>query len=147
MNRIPESCPSATARVRASGCLPVPTRCNCCGAPVRCVHHSEHYGKIYSDWPWLYACTACDASVGLHPRTELPLGLLADKATRQARKQAKERFNRLWQQGDISRTGAYAWLARKLRIPVDACHFGQFDVARCRQADAILATWVRRKPV
>lgn len=139
-------CPQAAARVRQSGCLPVPTRCNCCGGTVRCVHHTVLYGKAYGDWPWAYVCDMCDASVGLHPNTDLPLGLLADKATRQARKQAKESFNRLWQRGDISRSGAYAWLARKLRLPVTECHFGQFDQARCAHAEAILATWVRRRP-
>jgi len=33
----------------------------------------------------------------------------------------------------MTRTDAYAWLAKTLGIPPTACHIGQFDEAGCQQ--------------
>ena len=77
-------------------------------------------------------CTGCDSYVGLHPFTGIPLGTLATRPMRDARKQAKAAFNPLWQDGAMTRSDAYAWLAAELSITnVEECHIGWFDVAQC----------------
>ena len=129
--------PSHSATTRVKNPMPAPTGCPYCGANVELVNNSEIYGRSYGEWPWAYSCCSCDAYVGLHPQTAIPLGTLADAPTRAARKSAKDAFNPLWQQGAMSRSAAYAWLAAQLGIAdVNACHIGWFDIKTCARAVA-----------
>lgn len=135
----------ATARVKAP--LPAPTHCRYCGARVSIVNNSEIYGKPHGDWPWLFLCgnRLCRAYVGLHPFTNIPLGTLADGPTREARGQAKQVFNPIWQSGHMTRTEAYQWLASQLGIGnVDECHIGYFDVAVCHRVVAACLELARK---
>ncbi|MBK4735985.1 zinc-finger-containing protein [Noviherbaspirillum pedocola] len=128
-------CQRAIARVLNP--LPAPKRCPDCGAKVEIVNHTAIYGKAYSEWPWAYRCTAtwkCDSRVGMHPQTNIPLGALANRETRAARMQAKDAFNPLWQSKRMTRSEAYAWLAKQLSIAkVESCHIGWFDVKTCQR--------------
>lgn len=126
--------PSRKATARVPDPMPAPTVHETCGGPVGIAHHSEVYGREYHDWPWLYRCTNCDAQVGMHPFTNIPLGTLADKALRNERKACKQPFEMLWQHGRMGRAEAYAALAAHLGIDVSACHFGLFDAAQCQAA-------------
>ena len=130
--------PSRRAIARVLNPIPAPTVCPYCASPVSIEGNSAVYGKPYGHWPWVYLCQGegCCAYVGMHPFTNIPLGTLADEATRSARKLSKELFNPLWARGEgtMSRTEAYEWLAAQLGIPVAECHFGWFDVAMCRRA-------------
>lgn len=125
--------PSRRATARVLNALPAPTVCSC-GRPVEIAHHEQVYGGEYSDWPWMYRCAPCDASVGMHPFTNIPLGTLADRELRAIRKACKQPFEMLWQNGRMDRKAAYGGLARHLRIPVEQCHFGWFDADTCRSA-------------
>src|SRR5690606_15428334 len=69
-----------------------PTECPHCSGTVALVNNAEISGRSYGDWPYAYWCEDCDAYVGLHPKTDLPLGTLATPAMREARKQAKSVF-------------------------------------------------------
>ena len=130
--------PSRSATARVKNPLPAPAVCPHCSAAVGLVNNSEIYGRSYGEWPWAYSCTECDAYVGLHPWTAIPLGTLADADTRAARKAAKDAFNPLWQRGPMSRTEAYVWLAAQLGIPdVNDCHVGWFDIETCTRVIAV----------
>lgn len=119
---------------RVKDALPIPAVCNCCGGEVRLVENSEIYGgRSFGDWPYAYLCRDCFAYVGLHPGTDLPLGTLADKPLREARKTCKKPFEQIWRD-HMTRTQAYAWLAEQLGLPAEECHFGLFDIALCKQA-------------
>lgn len=129
------------ARVEKVGddALPVPTVCPNCGAPVRLGSHEEIYGgRSFGSWPYIYICESeeCNSYVGLHAFTNLPLGTLADKATRDARKSCKPAFEKLWKTGKapLGRNQAYAWLAEALGIAEKDCHFGHFDADQCEKA-------------
>jgi len=131
---IPPLNPSRRATARVTNPLPVPTICPYCNGPVQLVSNRVIYGREYGEWPWAYRCcdTDCDSYVGLHPFTAIPLGTLANAATRNARKRAKAVFNPMWQNGTMTRNDAYAWLAAQLGIAnKDECHIGWFDVDRC----------------
>lgn len=130
--------PDPRAEQRVRDALPAPTHCRFCAAEFRIMHHDTVYGRAYGDWPWCYACTACDARVGLHPGTAIPLGTLADGATRAARRRAKAPFQAYVAQCGGKRHKAYAELARRMHIPVRECHFGWFSEAQCGQAETIL---------
>ncbi|NML34543.1 hypothetical protein HHL14_27390 [Paraburkholderia sp. G-4-1-8] len=129
--------PSRRATARVTNPLPQPTICPHCGSAVELVSNSHIYGREYGEWPWAFRCTdnECDSYVGLHPFTGIPLGTLANAATRAARKRAKNAFNPLWQDGGQFKRGeAYAWLAGQLGITdVSTCHIGWFDVAMCNR--------------
>lgn len=125
--------PSRSATSRVLNPLPAPTTC-ACGRSVEIAHHLQVYGAEYSDWPWIYRCAHCDASVGMHPFTSIPLGTLADKQLRALRKSCKQPFELLWSNGRMDRKAAYGALARHLRIPVEECHFGWFDADTCKRA-------------
>lgn len=125
--------PSRKAIQRVPDPLPAPT-VHTCGKPVEIAHHTEVYGKVYSEWPWMYRCMACDATVGMHPFTGIPLGTLANKELRRARTVSKQPFEQVWQGGLMTRTEAYQRLAQHLDIAVDQCHFGLFDEDQCRIA-------------
>lgn len=125
--------PSKTATARVKNPLSAPKICKC-GGEVKIAGHKEVYGRDYSDWPWMYRCDKCDSYVGMHPFTNIPLGTLADKETRTARNECKQSFNEIWQDGHMSRSDAYKWLAKKMGIKQEECHFGWFDADTCYTA-------------
>ena len=131
--------PSAKATKRVLNPLPAPTVHEACGTAVEIKHHTQIYGREYGEWPWMYRCATCDAMVGMHPFTSIPLGTLADRALRAARNAAKKPFEQLWQDQWMTRSEAYAELAAHLGIDVEACHFGWFDAAQCERA----GNWAR----
>lgn len=130
--------PSRKAIKRVLNPLPAPTVCPHCGGEVQICSNDVIYGRKYGDWPWAYVCMnqgQCDAYVGMLPFTNIPLGTLATREIREARKLAKAAFNPLWQ-GDaprFNRSEAYQWLASQLGIEKETCHVGWFDVAMCQK--------------
>lgn len=129
---IPPSDPEAEKRVVDK--FPIPKECHYCDGSVELVNNSKIYnGVSYGDWPYVYVCTECGASVGTHKNTHLPLGTLADKHTRDARILAKDSFNPLWISMGLKRMEAYQWLADEMSIPLSECHIGLFDVSQCLQ--------------
>lgn len=125
--------PSRRAMARVQNPLPIPRICPHCGSAVTLVDNSEIYGASYGDWPYAYRCQSmsCDSHVGLHPYTNLPLGTLAQPSTRAARTFAKQHFNPIWKQGDMTRSEAYEWLAKGMGLEREECHLGLFSEAQC----------------
>lgn len=126
--------PSKTAIKRVKNPLPAPEVCHYCSGQVEIAPHDQVYGNSYGNWPWVYLCKNCFAYVGMHPFTDIPLGTLADQATRRARKNCKAPFERLFKSGRFTRIEAYKALSEKLNIPFNECHFGWFDVDMCEKA-------------
>lgn len=126
--------PSKRAIKRVKNPLPKPEVCNLCGGHVLIKSHTEIYGRNYGDWPWVYGCVSCGAYVGLHPFTDIPLGTLADKETREARNKCKAPFEIIHKHGYLSRNDAYQALSEKLGIDKKDCHFGWFDIEMCEKA-------------
>jgi len=129
-----------------------PHSCPYCQSPVELVNNAVVYNKrSFGDWPYLYICSnrqKCDAYVGLHPETDIPLGTLANKETRDARLAVKGVFNRIWQDKHMSRSEAYRFLAKRMQISDrDAkrdCHIALFDVAQCRKAQSICTDYLTK---
>ena len=80
---------------------------------------------------WL--CRPCWAYVGCHPGTEVPLGTLADAATRKARSRAHAAFDPLWKSGafGLSRAQAYAWLREVMGLTKETGHIAMMDAEQC----------------
>lgn len=113
--------------------LPIPEQCDHCASfDVAYVNNEVIYGRPCGDWPMAYYCSACEAAVGCHPGTNIPLGRMADKRTRQLRAVAHKHFDPLWRSGAMSRTEAYKLLSKLLNIPHEKCHISQLDAEQLR---------------
>ena len=143
--------PSKKATARVKDALPAPCECRFCQGEVTIEKNSKIYsGREYGEWPWIYFCNSCGASVGLHPFTNIPLGTLADKPTKNARKNVKNKFYTFMDEASVSRNEAYSLLADMMDIPKSECHFGWFDVSDCDKANIALDKLLsgeRRKPI
>lgn len=130
---------SRRALRRVKNPLPAPTQCPNCQWDVVLTTNADIYGREYGEWPYAYLCTngMCDSYVGLHPDTDIPLGTLADSDLRESRKAAKAAFFARMRHQGMDRSAMYSWLATQMGIPVDECHFGWFDHAKCELAQRI----------
>ena len=122
-----------------------PEVCPYCGKEVVCRDSDIIYGRSYgmvwvcSSWP------KCDAYVGCKKGTSQPLGRLADKELRFWKKQAHDKFDKLWKNGDMNRTYAYTWLSRTLAIPPEKCHIGMFDITLCKAVCTAVSRYYAEK--
>lgn len=124
---LPVNAPEALARVKDF--LKPPEICPCCGGAVELVSNEVFYKRVLG-WPLTYRCMDCDARVGCHPGTDLPLGTLADEVTRRARRAAHAAFDPLWQRkGKKARSRAYQALANALGLP--QAHISWMDAQEC----------------
>lgn len=114
--------------------LPRPISCNCCGSPRVHLQKRALMGmRVTHAWDLVWHCLDCLALVGCHEGTDIPLGLMADTQTREARFQAHKTFDRLWRGGGMSRRDAYIWMSQKLMIPLEAAHIGMLSLDQCEQ--------------
>lgn len=113
------------------------TVCPYCGSHVILTSNSAIYGREYGNGK-CYKCTKCDAYVGVHTGTRIPLGRLANKELRELKKKCHALFDPMWKSGEKSRGECYRWLSGKLQIPLRECHFGWFDKEQLLQSLNIL---------
>jgi hypothetical protein len=109
--------------------------CPECGSPSKCVRSEVVYGRSYG--VWLYVCRRypeCDTYCGTHRGTKQPLGDMANRETRELRKQVHAAFDPLWKTGRMKRDDAYQTLADAMRISIHECHVGMFSAIRCKAA-------------
>lgn len=99
-------------------------------------HRKDLWGKKF------YVCHPCDARVGCHGTSEKPLGRLANAELRAAKSKAHRFFDPLWREHKRfkNRGAAYAWLAKKMNLPMSQCHIGMFNVEQCRE----VVNWCKR---
>lgn len=120
-----------------------PTRCNICGGHVVFTSNATIYGKEYGSGK-CYLCQSCGAYTGTHrPRPKEALGLLADEPMRKGKVMCHDLFDAMWKgkrKARKKRKDLYAWLADRMGIPVEECHFGYFDIHQLRKAYLILKT-------
>lgn len=127
--------------------IPAPTQCHYCFSEVTIKTHMEVYGKNFGNWPYMYQCTCCDASVGIHKGTNVPLGYLADKNLRSKRIEVKASFFKLKEDYNLSTKEAYSLLAGQMKYSKKNCHFGMFlnkDLSMAKQAIDKLNRKLRR---
>lgn len=112
--------------------------CPYCGAEVElrdATYVYPNHSKAHK-WGKMWVCSRfpeCDAYVGCHKGTTIPLGRLANEKLRTFKKEAHRQFDPIWRSGLLSRQEAYKWLAEMLNIPMEECHIGMFDVKMCQK--------------
>jgi hypothetical protein len=90
-------------------------------------------------------CEPCRAWVGCHDRNrrmgfngDEPKGRLANAALRRAKIAAHAAFDPLWRSREMTRTEAYAWMAREIGISDANMHIGMLDVDGCNAVIAVI---------
>lgn len=111
--------------------LPEITECRYCGNEVICVTSKEFYGRDYG--AHVYRCTSCDAYVGTHRGTTIPLGTLANKELRDLRQMAHRVFDPCWKNGHMKRVSAYRRLSEFMGTDRKDTHIAMFDEEQCRK--------------
>lgn len=121
-----------------------PTICNICGGEVIYTSNSKIYGKEYGSGK-MYYCTKCGAYIGTHkPRPKEALGILGNKEMRDMKMKCHDLFDNKWKseptskKRHVARKNAYMWLSEKLKVSVDDCHFGYFDMDMLNKAYELL---------
>lgn len=100
--------------------------CPECGA--RMVLKPSRYGQFYGCVRWRE--TGCPGSHGCHPNGT-PLGVPADRKTKDARIEAHAAFDTLWKEGGMRRKEAYRWMQQALDLDDDEAHIGNFTAEQC----------------
>lgn len=109
--------------------------CPICGTKGILVDSTAVYGNRFRKKDVnLWVCPnypRCDAYVGVHPGTKIPLGTMADGPTRAARKRCHELLDLLWMnnvsQRYLTRDEAYRLVQLILNKPPHLAHIGMLD--------------------
>ena len=98
--------------------------CGECGSPM--VLRQSRYGPFWGCTKW----PECDGKHGAHEDGR-PLGIPANKATKQKRIEAHEWFDSLWDDGPMKRKEAYKWMQHSMGMTPDEAHIGRFTIEQC----------------
>lgn len=103
--------------------------CPYCKQKTEYVDSKIIYGKSYG---FVYYCKKDAAWVGVHKGTNEALGRLANAELRDAKKQAHEYFDKIWQLKTMTRDEAYKWLSERIGTDPKYTHIGMFGVKTCK---------------
>lgn len=112
--------------------------CGDCGAPMK-LRHSPKYGPFFG----CIRYPECDGTHGCHADGK-PLGIPANKATKEARMRAHAMFDQLWLNRGWSRQGAYAWMREAMGMTKGEAHIGRFDIEQCERLILLCADVVEK---
>lgn len=124
-----------------------PPICPYCGATARLVPASEVIKNPQDTIKWAYVCAnypECDSFVAVHTLTKEPMGPLANRELRRLRYEAHKVFDRLWQEGIMTKTDAYRWLSSSLCMKGEYAHIGQFSEPYCQKTIDLANEVLRR---
>lgn len=110
-----------------------PIRCPYCGGTAVLRDASYVYGGE-SGHKHLYVCQhypECNAYVGVHEGTLIPLGTLADSELRNKRIRAHQTFDRIWKNGILTKKNAYRWMQDIFCLTEQQAHIGCFSGYMC----------------
>lgn len=102
--------------------------CPECGGSM--VLRQSKYGLFYGCGGY----PKCRATHGAH-KDGRPLGIPADKKTKQARIRAHAVFDQLWKEDHMSRSEAYSWMQDAMGLTEDEAHIGRFTEEQCDELE------------
>lgn len=109
-------------------------KCPYCGKPAKWVSNKVVYGRPYGKSYMIWCCGDCDAYVGCHGNTKVPLGTMANAELREWRKKAHNRIDPFWKNGDLTRAEVYGFLKEHFGREI---HIGESDIETCKRIVAI----------
>lgn len=104
--------------------------CPYCNKEAVWCENKAIYGRNYGKSYMCYYCADCNAYVGCHNNTRMPLGTMANKELREWRRKAHAVIDPLWKFGKYRRGAVYAKLAKHFGREV---HVGESDIETCKQ--------------
>ena len=132
---------------------PYAPTCPYCQQPAQLRDYSAHlyHGRDYGP---VWECVPCQAWVGCHKGSVLPLGTPANAATRKLRVRAHAEFDPIWRAKaeretapkarGRARAAGYAWLSEQLGIPSAKCHIGMMSDADLQRVIDLCAPYAER---
>jgi len=109
--------------------------CPYCKKKTRMVDSIRIYKK--KSYGLVSMCIPCNAYVGVHKDTNIPLGRVAKNDLREARKYTHSYFDRIWKHGYMDRSDAYKWLSKELNTPFEFTHIAMFSKVTCEKVTKI----------
>ena len=111
--------------------------CRYCGGVIRLVPAEKVYQaateRLKQQRQWIYQCQNCNARVGCHRDSKRPLGNVANEVLRLKRMETHQIFDAFWRSRGMSRTAAYRWLAKQMKLPAELAHIGGFEMEQCQR--------------
>ena len=108
---------------------------NCKKEALWC-ENKEIYGRNYGNSYMMWLCKPCDMYVGCHQNTKRSLGIMADKETRELKKEVKRMYLSKYEK--YGKKWMYRKLSEDLNITAQEAHFGMFDKERLLKLKGIL---------
>lgn len=115
-------------------------KCPECGDRL-ILKNSPRFGPFYGCVRW----PDCDGTHSAH-RDGTPMGIPANRETKQARRNAHNAFDSLRIELDWSKARGYEWLAKRMGMLPKKCHIGRFNKQQCQQVINVCEK-ARPKPV
>ena len=104
--------------------------CQYCGGKVVKSKSRVLYGKGNET---IYLCTTCNAYVGCYKGTDKPMGKVANTVLRLNRQFTHQVFDNFWKERGWTRSAAYRWLAKQMKLPAELAHIGGFEMEQCQR--------------
>lgn len=104
--------------------------CPYCNSVAEWVSNDQIYGRRFGRSYMAWLCRKCNAYVGCHNNTHVPLGTMANSELREYRKAAHALIDPIWQKGPLKRKHLYVELSRRMGHQV---HVAWADVDECRE--------------
>lgn len=102
--------------------------------PPLCPKHKKPMTECDGQFGPFFGCPEyprCDMIAKRRP--DGSAGPFSDKPTREWRKQAHEVFDAIWKDGRFTRSEAYAWMGKMMRMHSSKAHIESFDISQCRK--------------
>lgn len=103
--------------------------CPFCNQQAEWCANEAIYGRNFGRSYMMYLCKPCDAYVGCHNNTTVPLGTMANREMREWRKKAHAVIDPLWRNGKHKRGEVYAKLSKAVGFEF---HVGESDIEMCK---------------
>lgn len=110
-------------------------KCSYCNGTPKWVENKVIYGKNYGKSYMIWWCEPCDARVGCHQNTRMPLGTLANATLRKLRNKCHKLIDELWGTGE-ERHKMYKNLATAMNM--DEIHIASCDEDMCKRVIEIM---------
>ena len=109
-------------------------KCPYCNEKAEWVNNKVIYGQQYGKSYMIWYCKSCNAYVGCHQNTKVPLGSMANAKLREWRIKAHKQIDPFWKNGDLTRAEVYGFLKDHFGQEI---HIGESSIEICKRICAI----------
>ena len=118
-------------------------KCPYCNKEAQWVTNEKIYGKRYGKSYMCYLCETCNAYVGCHNNTKIPLGTMANKELRNWRIKSHSVIDPLWRGKKVNRQEVYDKLKSVFGKEI---HIGKADIELCKNIIKLFLVYFNTNP-